>query len=284
MEINKKKIEQAQNPPQAPLPSKAPLSQEQKKTNTQGIEILGNASKTSPPELKVNIDTLAIEHMIYFALTPLNQLIITLDPEQCVMIKIGKQNFIKEEFYDVVFPNLEATDEEIMIIPEELWGELNIQIGNLKPLIIAVVSQTSETASAPEKKFSAPKIAPKQAPAPSNQPRVDFTGTSSSSINMQKAMILILDEINKSIKATKERHEREKLDEELAEKHEKEKQEIEKFEQLKTRIKESNTQKEILSYIKDWTESLPPCPIRLLNPLTIQRMLVKKFLFENVLG
>lgn len=304
MEIKKNQndpTQKIQNPPMPHITSLAPLSQDQKKTSSVGLGALGNltASKTSAPELRINIDLLAfelqeIELMLLFVLDPLAGLILTEDPSLSSMIKVGNQYFIKEGQLDAIMSHLDKNDYQVgpvdfrnlekTVIPEELWGELHIQIGNLKPLLLAVVPQTLE-AKASENGITQrkPSAVKQQAPPPPTAAKAS-SKSSSQSTKWQQAMSLFLDETNKILKGTKERHEKEKIDEQIAHKEEIIKKEIENYEEKLSRIKKSTTQEEMFTHLKEWSESIPPCPIRLLNAMTMWRELVNKCLVKNALG
>lgn len=289
MKIEKKdQIHDDKNPMKIPesTPQASPQAKKISSVSLGAIGALGNITQPTG-EMRINMDLLTIElheieHMAMFALNPLGQLIITSDPAQSVMYKIGKLNIIKEPHYDAVMANMESTDEQIMVIPEELWGEMHIQIGNLIPLLLAIISETEKLGPA-EKELPATSkrtTPPAPSPAPAG-PRSNVKG-GSKSMQWKLAMTLFLDQ--KTLKASKERHENEKAEEQIAEKEDRLRKEIEKFEEMKSRVKESATKEEMLTHLKNWAESLPPCPPRFVNEITIRRELLKNCLVQIAMG
>jgi chemotaxis protein histidine kinase CheA len=304
MEIKKKQIdpsENPQNPMGAPAPPLAALTPAQEKTATAALGAIGNlsATKTSPPsgEILINKDLLTfelqeIEHIILFIFSPTGSLeLFKGDPALASLAKIGNQYFIKEHQQDAILAHLDKNDYQIgpvdfrelekTVIPEELWGELHIQIANLKPLLQTVVSLVSEAGSTSER-----KIAPKteHRPTPKKKAKTPRFERTPKAMKLEQAMTQFVQVTNQIIKAQRENRKVEKMEEEKAHKEEIIRKEVEHYEQKLKLIKESTTQEEMLSHLKDWAESLPPCPIRLLNAITMWRELVNKCVVKNAIG
>jgi hypothetical protein len=140
-------------------------------------------------------------------------------------------------------------------------------------LLLAIIPETHATSGAPDKELHPSTRTAKTPPAA--PPRVE-TKRTSPPVKWEHAMSHFLEETNKILRASKQRHDREKIEEQRDHKEEILKKEIDTYEQKLSRIKESKTQEELFTHIKDWAESLPPCPIRLLNAMTMWRELVKK--------
>lgn len=280
MKINRKHTEPTQNLELTPPP--VTLSIQQRKTALIGLNALGNV-KTSPT---IRIDLLAnelndLKQMTFFAFNAQGAAeLFKGDPLLSAMVVIGTQAFVaeahQEAFKKFQEKNPDFRKLEVTVIPEELWSELHILISNLTPLLLAAVSKSEETSRA-ENEVSPQK---RMQQVPTSQPKGDFRR----STKLQQAMNHFVTETGKIIKASKERHEREKTEEQLAEKKEILRKEIEKYEEKLSRIKKSTSNEELFSLLKEWTESLPPCPIRLLNAMTMWRELINKCVIKNAVG
>lgn len=303
MEIKKNQTNQTHNIQNQPIEKEAAqpsssLSQEQKKIASVGLAAIGGLRAVQTPP-SINLELLAfelqeIEHIALFMFTSLGHLeLFTGDPTLAVMTKIGNQYFVKEGHSEAIEAHLDKNNYQIgsidfqalekTVIPEELWGELHLQIENLKPLLQAIVPQeiaASEKEHAPVKEHAKPNKAIKQS-SPVNP---QGSKNSAKSLKWEQAVSLFLEETNKIIKSAKERHEKEKIEEQIAHKEEVIKKEIEEYEKRQSRIKESASKEEMISHLKDWTESLPPCPIRLLNAMTMWRELINKCVINQALG
>lgn len=210
------------------------------------------------------------------------------DPLLAIMMIINNQLIVHEAHQDAALANLKKNNYqigqvdfssvEITVIPEELWGELHVQIATLIPLLQKLAPEVSEQASATEK-----DVEKKEAPAVTKKisaPTIHLTHSSSKTQSMRwkEVMSMFLAETDKIIKSMKEKHEQEKMEQEKAHKADVIRKEITNYEEKRSRIQKAATKDDMIAAIKEWTEGLPPFAIGERSAITVWRNLVNKLI------